>query len=68
MTEEFDEDSGDYPLTMPGPQWKKFRSNFCEFIGVLIRQCQYSIIYDEYMMDTVIFPFDWFVRLPSQSF
>uniref|UniRef100_A0A4W3JGB3 Cohesin subunit SA n=1 Tax=Callorhinchus milii TaxID=7868 RepID=A0A4W3JGB3_CALMI len=54
MTEEFDEDSGDYPLTMPGPQWKKFRTNFCEFIGVLIRQCQYSIIYDEYMMDTVI--------------
>nr|XP_040133691.1 endothelin-converting enzyme 1-like isoform X2 [Ictidomys tridecemlineatus] len=54
MTEEFDEDSGDCPLTMPGPQWKKFRSNFCEFIGVLIRQCQYSIIYDEYMMDTVI--------------
>uniref|UniRef100_A0A3B4UCJ0 Cohesin subunit SA n=1 Tax=Seriola dumerili TaxID=41447 RepID=A0A3B4UCJ0_SERDU len=54
MTEEFDEDSGDYPLTMPGPMWKKFRYNFCEFISVLIRQCQYSIIYDEYMMDTVI--------------
>ncbi|XP_010884526.3 cohesin subunit SA-1a [Esox lucius] len=54
MTEEFDEDSGDYPLTMPGPLWKKFRYNFCEFIGVLIRQCQYSIIYDEYLMDTVI--------------
>uniref|UniRef100_A0A8D0CN28 STAG2 cohesin complex component n=1 Tax=Scleropages formosus TaxID=113540 RepID=A0A8D0CN28_SCLFO len=54
MTEEFDEDSGDYPLTMAGPQWKKFKSNFCEFIGVLVRQCQYSIIYDEYMMDTVI--------------
>ncbi|XP_061700153.1 cohesin subunit SA-1a [Syngnathoides biaculeatus] len=54
MTEEFDEDSGDYPLTMPGPIWKKFRYNFCEFICVLIRQCQYSIIYDEYMMDTVI--------------
>ncbi|XP_067853229.1 cohesin subunit SA-2 isoform X2 [Heptranchias perlo] len=54
MTEEFDEDSGDYPLTMPGPQWKKFKSSFCEFISVLVRQCQYSIIYDEYMMDTVI--------------
>nr|XP_046175424.1 cohesin subunit SA-1 isoform X2 [Oncorhynchus gorbuscha] len=54
MTEEFDEDSGDYPLTMPGPLWKKFRYNFCEFICVLIRQCQYSIIYDEYLMDTVI--------------
>ncbi|KAL7849373.1 hypothetical protein SRHO_G00209960 [Serrasalmus rhombeus] len=54
MTEEFDEDSGDYPLTISGPLWKKFRYSYCEFIAVLIRQCQYSIIYDEYMMDTVI--------------
>ncbi|TKS83482.1 THO complex subunit 2 [Collichthys lucidus] len=54
MTEEFDEDSGDYPLTMSGPQWKKFRISFSDFIAVLVRQCQYSIIYDEYMMDTVI--------------
>uniref|UniRef100_A0AAR2KQQ9 Cohesin subunit SA n=1 Tax=Pygocentrus nattereri TaxID=42514 RepID=A0AAR2KQQ9_PYGNA len=54
MTEEFDEDSGDYPFTMAGPMWKKFRWGFCEFISVLVRQCQYSIIYDEYMMDTVI--------------
>ncbi|KAM9375919.1 cohesin subunit SA-2 isoform 2-T2 [Pholidichthys leucotaenia] len=54
MTEEFDEDSGDYPLTIAGPQWKKFKTSFCEFIAVLVRQCQYSIIYDEYMMDTVI--------------
>uniref|UniRef100_A0A3B4YZD0 Cohesin subunit SA n=1 Tax=Stegastes partitus TaxID=144197 RepID=A0A3B4YZD0_9TELE len=54
MTEEFDEDSGDYPLTLSGPQWKKFRISFCDFIAVLVRQCQYSIIYDEYMMDTLI--------------
>uniref|UniRef100_A0A8C9WFR9 Cohesin subunit SA n=1 Tax=Scleropages formosus TaxID=113540 RepID=A0A8C9WFR9_SCLFO len=56
MTEEFDEvvTTGDYPLTVPGSQRKKFRYNFCEFIGVLIRQCRYSIIYDEYMMDTVV--------------
>ncbi|XP_058482762.1 cohesin subunit SA-2a isoform X1 [Solea solea] len=54
MTEEFDEDSGDYPLSMSGPQWKKFKISFCDFIAVLVRQCQYSIIYDEYMMDTVI--------------
>lgn len=39
---------------MSGPQWKKFRISFCDFIAVLVRQCQYSIIYDEYMMDTVI--------------
>lgn len=48
------QDSGDYPLTIAGPQWKKFKTSFCEFISVLVRQCQYSIIYDEYMMDTVI--------------
>ncbi|XP_075876525.1 cohesin subunit SA-2-like isoform X1 [Nelusetta ayraudi] len=54
MTEEFDEDSGDYPLTQSGPQWKKFRISFCDFIGILVRQCQYSIIYDEFMMDSVI--------------
>ncbi|XP_032870593.1 cohesin subunit SA-2-like isoform X1 [Amblyraja radiata] len=54
MTEEFDEESGDYPLSLAGPMWKKFRQNFCEFIAVLVRQCQYNVIYDEYMMDTLI--------------
>ncbi|CAN8018103.1 hypothetical protein HPB47_015182 [Ixodes persulcatus] len=54
MTEEFDEDSGDYPLIMAGPQWKKFRQSFCEFVQVLVRQCQYSIIYDQFLMDNLI--------------
>ncbi|GCB78883.1 hypothetical protein scyTo_0019468, partial [Scyliorhinus torazame] len=54
MTEEFDEDSGDYPLSMASPVWRKFRQNFCEFIAVLIRQCQYTVLYDEYMVDTLI--------------
>ena len=44
-----EQDSGDYPLTVSGPLWKKFRYSYCEFITVLIRQCQYSIIYDEYI-------------------
>lgn len=48
------QDSGDYPLASSGPVWKKFKLNLCEFIAVLVRQCQYSIIYDEYMMDTLI--------------
>ena len=50
----FCQDNCDYPLIMPGPQWKKFKSNFCDFVMVLVRQCQYSIIYDQYMMDNVI--------------
>ena len=48
------QDSGDYPLIMAGPAYKKFKSNFCDFIYMLVHQCQYSIIYDQYMMDNVI--------------
>ncbi|XP_071950467.1 cohesin subunit SA-2-like isoform X2 [Antedon mediterranea] len=54
MTEEFDEESGDYPLIMTGIMYKKFKTNFCDFISVLVRQCQYSILYDQYMMDNII--------------
>lgn len=53
--DEFDEEAGgDYPLIMTGPQWKKIRSNFCDFVHTLIRQCQYSIIYDQYLMESLI--------------
>ncbi|NXE73604.1 STAG2 protein, partial [Cochlearius cochlearius] len=54
MTETFDEDNEDYPLIRTGPYWKKFKANFCEFIAVLVQQCQCSILYDSYLMDTVI--------------
>lgn len=47
MTEEFDEESGEYPLIMAGQQWKKFKMNFCDFVQTLVKQCQYSIIYDQ---------------------
>ena len=54
MTEEFDEDSGEYPLIQSGPTWKKFKSNFTEFIVVLVRQCQSSLIFDQYLFENVI--------------
>ncbi|KAL3283155.1 hypothetical protein HHI36_006308 [Cryptolaemus montrouzieri] len=54
MTEEFDEESGEYPLIMAGQSWKKFRQNFCDFVQTLVKQCQYSIIYDQFLMDNVI--------------
>uniref|UniRef100_A0A914WB72 STAG domain-containing protein n=1 Tax=Plectus sambesii TaxID=2011161 RepID=A0A914WB72_9BILA len=54
MTEEFDEESGDYPLVMPGPQWKKFRQNFSDFIQLLVEKCKQSIVFDQKMMDSVI--------------
>ncbi|KAI8426635.1 hypothetical protein MSG28_005410 [Choristoneura fumiferana] len=37
-----------------GKTWKKFRANFCEFIQTLVKMCQYSIIYDQYLMDNII--------------
>uniref|UniRef100_A0A4X2L9M1 Cohesin subunit SA n=1 Tax=Vombatus ursinus TaxID=29139 RepID=A0A4X2L9M1_VOMUR len=46
------EDEG-YPLVKAGPHWKKFKANFCEFTAVLIQQCQYSILYDGYLMNTI---------------
>lgn len=54
MTEEFEEESGEYPLVTAGQFWKKFRANFCEFIQLLVKQCQYSIIYDQHLMDNAI--------------
>lgn len=48
------QESGEYPLIMTGQSWKKFRSNFCEFIQTLVKMCQYSIIYDQYLMDNII--------------
>ncbi|XP_065483314.1 cohesin subunit SA-2-like isoform X1 [Caloenas nicobarica] len=49
-----DTDNEDYPLIRTGPYWKKFKTNFCEFIAVLVQQCQCSILYDSYLMDTII--------------
>ncbi|RWS24871.1 cohesin subunit SA-1-like protein [Leptotrombidium deliense] len=55
LVEEFDDEAGgDYPLIMTGPQWKKFRGSFCEFVHTLVKQCQYSIIYDQYLMESII--------------
>ncbi|XP_020834836.1 cohesin subunit SA-3 isoform X3 [Phascolarctos cinereus] len=54
LTEKFDEDSVKYPLAAPGPAWRKFRSSFCEFVAVLVCQCQYSFLYDDFLMDTLI--------------
>lgn len=48
------QDNEDYPLIRTGPYWKKFKTNFCEFIAVLVQQCQCSILYDSYLMDTII--------------
>ncbi|XP_066542125.1 cohesin subunit SA-2 isoform X2 [Hoplias malabaricus] len=54
VTWPMDIDSGEYPLVMSGLYWKKFRSHFCEFVSVLVAQCQYSVIFDNYLLNTLI--------------
>uniref|UniRef100_A0A8C8M906 Cohesin subunit SA n=1 Tax=Oncorhynchus tshawytscha TaxID=74940 RepID=A0A8C8M906_ONCTS len=54
LTKEFNEDSVNYPLCSPGPQWRKFRASVCEFVQVLVRSCQNSFLYDEYLFSALL--------------
>uniref|UniRef100_A0A8C4EL58 Cohesin subunit SA n=1 Tax=Dicentrarchus labrax TaxID=13489 RepID=A0A8C4EL58_DICLA len=54
MVEELDEDSVEYPLIQPGPYGRWFHSEFCDFVSVLVAQCQHSVIFDSYLMNTLI--------------
>lgn len=48
------QDSVNYPLCSPGPQWRKFRAGVCEFVQVLVRSCQNSLLYDEYLFSALL--------------
>uniref|UniRef100_A0A3B4FY72 Cohesin subunit SA-2-like n=1 Tax=Pundamilia nyererei TaxID=303518 RepID=A0A3B4FY72_9CICH len=54
MVEELDEDSVEYPLVQSGPYGRWFHSEFCDFVSVLVAQCQHGIIFDGYLMNTLI--------------
>uniref|UniRef100_A0A8B9P9J2 STAG domain-containing protein n=1 Tax=Apteryx owenii TaxID=8824 RepID=A0A8B9P9J2_APTOW len=54
LTEQFDEDSAEYPLSLSTQPWRRFRAGFCELVAVVVQRCQYSIIYDEFLMDSLI--------------
>lgn len=43
-----------YLLVQNTAQAKRFNRNFCEFLTLLIGQCQHSIIYDQFMLDVLI--------------
>ncbi|KAK9405105.1 cohesin subunit SA-3 [Crotalus adamanteus] len=54
LTESFEEDSAEYPLLLNTPTWRRFRAGFCEFIAVLVHRAQHNVVYDEYLMDSLI--------------
>ncbi|XP_011408151.1 PREDICTED: cohesin subunit SA-1 [Amphimedon queenslandica] len=63
ITENFDEDGFDYPLILSGPLYKKFKSNYCEFVERLVIETG-DIIYDEYMLDTLV---KWLIGLSDSE-
>ncbi|XP_041093289.1 LOW QUALITY PROTEIN: cohesin subunit SA-1-like, partial [Polyodon spathula] len=54
LTREFDEDSSEYPLSRGGVQWRRFSDSFCELVSALVRRGQYSVVFDEFLMDSTI--------------
>uniref|UniRef100_A0A8B9Z121 STAG domain-containing protein n=1 Tax=Buteo japonicus TaxID=224669 RepID=A0A8B9Z121_9AVES len=54
LTEKFEEDSAEYPLSLGTQPWRRFRAAFCELVAAVVRRCQYSVVYDEFLMDALI--------------
>ncbi|XP_071782421.2 cohesin subunit SA-2 [Centroberyx gerrardi] len=54
VTWPMDIDSVEYPLIQSGPYGRWFHSEFCDFVSVLVAQCQHSVIFDSYLMNTLI--------------
>jgi cohesin complex subunit SA-1/2 len=57
LVESFNDDEDTieiYPLIQTSLQARRFKSNFGEFLQLLVNQCQYSIIYDQFMLDILI--------------
>lgn len=48
------QDSMEYPLIQSGPYGRWFHAEFCDFLSVLVAQCQHSIIFDSYLINTLI--------------
>nr|XP_057938083.1 cohesin subunit SA-2 isoform X2 [Doryrhamphus excisus] len=54
VTWPMDADSMEYPLIQPGPHSRWFHSDLSDFVSVLVSQCQHSILFDNYLMTTVV--------------
>ncbi|XP_041806780.1 cohesin subunit SA-2 [Chelmon rostratus] len=54
VTWPMDTDSVEYPLIQSGPYGRWFHSEFCDFVSVLVAQCQHGVIFDSYLMSTLI--------------
>ncbi|XP_037136586.1 cohesin subunit SA-2 isoform X1 [Syngnathus acus] len=49
-----DTDSMEYPLIQPAPYSRWFYSELCDFVSVFVCQCQHSLLFDSYLINTLI--------------
>ncbi|XP_028992474.1 cohesin subunit SA-2 [Betta splendens] len=54
VTWPMDTDNVEYPLIQSGPYGRWFHSEFCDFVSVLVAQCQHSVVFDSYLMNALI--------------
>ncbi|XP_051929208.1 cohesin subunit SA-1 [Hippocampus zosterae] len=54
LTRQFNERSSSYPLSGKSLSLKRFRASLCEFARILVRLCQNSIIYDDYLLPSLL--------------
>lgn len=54
LTEQFDEDSGEYPFMSNGQHARRLRANFADFLLIFMRQIQHSIVFDEFLVENFL--------------
>ncbi|KAM9832908.1 cohesin subunit SA-1 isoform 1-T3 [Syngnathus typhle] len=54
LTRQFDRSLASYPLSGAGSSSKRFRAGLCKFASILVRLCQNSLIYDEYLFASLL--------------
>ncbi|CAN9497599.1 unnamed protein product [Ophioblennius macclurei] len=54
VTWPMDSDSAEYPLVQPPPHGRWFHSDFCDFVSVLVARCQHAVLFDQYLMASLI--------------
>ncbi|KAI4871356.1 hypothetical protein NFI96_026581 [Prochilodus magdalenae] len=54
LTKEFNEDSGSYPVVAGGSLGRRFCEGLCEFVSLLVRRCQNSLLYDDVLFSSLV--------------
>uniref|UniRef100_A0A674HAD3 Cohesin subunit SA n=1 Tax=Taeniopygia guttata TaxID=59729 RepID=A0A674HAD3_TAEGU len=52
LTETFQEDSPEYPLSRRSPPWRRFRAGFSELLAALVRRARHRELRDGFLLDS----------------